>query len=253
MCWTSNGPPVCPWRGAGRAVLWCMEAPVVTVGVDASSVESRLQLGAIRCPGCGDRLAGWGHARRRVVRGAGPGGGEPVGVRPRRARCCGCRRTHVLLPVFMLVRRADTVEVIGAALAARAAGAGARSIARTLGRPVETGRGGRRRFGGRLAAVRVVFTGLAVRVGVDPGVDQVPPAAETAWADAVAAIGAAAASVGSRFGGPVQVWRTACAVSAGGLLGPSSAVSWPGLSGWLSGWLSVSAGRFDAGAGCNTS
>ncbi len=106
---------------------------MVTVEADAAGVERRLAEGLIGCPGCGGRLAGWGRARPRVVRGL-------EGVRrlvPRRARCRGCKVTHVLLPVFVLVRRADTVEVIGAAVTARAGGAGVRTIAAGLGRPVE--------------------------------------------------------------------------------------------------------------------
>lgn len=59
-------------------------------------------------------------------------------VRPRRARCAGCGRTQVLLPAALSVRRADAVEVIGTALAAKAAGSGYRTIAALLGRPVST-------------------------------------------------------------------------------------------------------------------
>jgi len=55
-------------------------------------------------------------------------------LRPRRARCPGCLVTHVLLlPVTVLVRRGYAVEVIGAALLARAAGAGHRTIGGRLG------------------------------------------------------------------------------------------------------------------------
>jgi hypothetical protein len=77
-----------------------------------------------------------------------------VRVRPRRARCAGCGATHVLLPVVLLLRRADAVVVIGTALSAKAGGAGYRRIAVGLGRPVETVRGWLRRFAGRVEAVR---------------------------------------------------------------------------------------------------
>jgi hypothetical protein len=66
--------------------------------------------------------------------------------------------THVLLPVVVLLRRADLAVVIAAALAAKAAGAGYRPIAAALGRPVETVRGWLGRFGGRLEPVRALFT-----------------------------------------------------------------------------------------------
>jgi hypothetical protein len=144
-----------------------------------------------------------------------------VSVRPRRTRCCGCRATHVLLPVGVLARRADVVTVIGAALAAKATGVGARPIAAWLERPLGTVRGWLARFGGRVEAVRGWFTRLFCAVAVDP----VPPdPAGSVWADAVAAITVAAAAVASRFAvAGVTVWQVACAASGGRLLAPG----WP--------------------------
>lgn len=204
---------------------------MVTVEADAAGVERRLGEGRIGCPGCGGRLAGWGWARARVVRGL----DRVQRLVPRRARCRGCGVTHVLLPVFVLVRRADTVEVIGAAVAARAGGAGVRAIAGVLGRPVETVRGWLRRLAGRLELVRGWFTAVAVAVVVDP----VPPGpAGSAWADLVAAVVAAASAVAVRFGPAPAVmaaadrlaagwvWRAAAAMSSGCLLAPS----WPVVS-----------------------
>src|SRR6476661_10970338 len=116
-------------------------APVMTVGLDGATVENVLRSGLLYCPaiGCGERLAPWGWARGRVVRGAGR-------LRPRRGRCCGCRRTQVLLPASVLLRRADAVTVIGAALLARAAGAGHRRVAVLVGVPASTVRGWLRRI-----------------------------------------------------------------------------------------------------------
>lgn len=191
---------------------------MLTVGVDAALVEGRLARGELACPGCGGELRPWGWARRRVLREA---GGLRV-VRPRRSRCGSCGVSHVLLPVFALLRRADAVSVIGAALAAKAAGAGVRRIAAAVGRPVETVRGWLRRFAGRAEAVRVVFTALLVSVGVDP----VPPAAmRSAFADAVAAVAGAAVAVSSRWlgVGELPLWGLAVAVSGGRLLAPG----WP--------------------------
>jgi hypothetical protein len=128
----------------------------------------------------------------------------------------------VLLPVFALLRRADLAEVIGAALAAKAAGAGARVIAGRLGRPVATVRGWLRRFGARAEVVRAFFTGLLVEVGVDP----VPPAqAVSVFADAVAAVAGASVAAASRWPGigEVPAWWLACAASGGRLLAPG----WP--------------------------
>lgn len=92
-----------------------------------------------------------------------------VVVRPRRARCSSCRVSHVLLPVFALLRRADLVEVIGAVLSAKAAGSGARTIAAGLARPVETVRGWLRTFAGRAEALRAWFSGAAGRYEGGPG------------------------------------------------------------------------------------
>jgi hypothetical protein len=133
--------------------------------------------------------------------------------------------SHVLLPVFALVRRADLAEVIGAALSAKAAGSGARRIAASLGRPVETVRGWLRAFAGRAEALRAWFTALLVDIGVDP----VPPAqAHTPFADAVAAVLGAVVAARSRWPrvGEVSPWWWACAASTGRLLAPS----WPGDS-----------------------
>ena len=96
---------------------------MLTVGKDAAGVERLLVIRAAGVPGVWRAAGGWGHARPRVIRGE---GGERWRLRPRRARCSGCRRTHVLLPVSVLARRADAATVIGAALAGAAAGLGHR-------------------------------------------------------------------------------------------------------------------------------
>ena len=90
---------------------------MLTVETDVGAVEERLGSGRLACPGCSGLLAGWGHARGRRVRGA----DGVLWVVPRRSRCTGCRATHVLLPVVLLLRRADTAAVIGAGLTAKAA------------------------------------------------------------------------------------------------------------------------------------
>jgi hypothetical protein len=188
---------------------------VLTVGADVAEVESRLVSGDMECPVCGGVLAPWGWARERVLR----SGSGVVRLRPRRARCGGCGGSHVLLPVFALVRRVDLAEVIGAALVAKAAGAGARTIAARLGRPVDTVRGWLRRFAGRAEQIRAYFTVLLVDAGVDP----VPPAATAVvFADAVSAVVGAWAAVSSRWPdvGEVSPWHLAAAASHGRLLAP---------------------------------
>jgi hypothetical protein len=199
---------------------------VLTVEADPAVVEQRLRAGELICPVCAGVLAPWAWARPRLLRGL----GCQAWVRPRRGRCRGCERAHVLLPVDALVRRADAVEVIGSALADKAAGLGHRRIAERLGRAVSTVRGWLRRMRSRAEAVRAAFTALAVTVAVDASL---PAAASTLFGDAVEAIGAAAAAAARRFGvRVVSGWRLASAVSAGRLLAPgwpaeSINTSWP--------------------------
>lgn len=189
---------------------------MLTVETDAVVVEERLRSGRLACPGCAGVLAGWGRARARTVRGL----DGAVSLAPRRSRCTGCRATHVLLPVLLLVRRADTAAVIGAAIVAKAAGGGHRRIAEQLGRSPGTVRGWLRRFGGRVEAVRTVFTVRARALAPDP---VLPGPAGSPWADAVAAVRAAAVAFTVRFAVEVPVWQVAVAVSAGQLLSPA----WP--------------------------
>ena len=153
-------------------------------------------------------VAAVGLGRTRTLR----DDGGAVVSRPRRSRCGECGGSHVLLPVFALLRRADAVSVIGAALAARAGGAGVRKVAAVVGRPVETVRGWLRCFTDRAEAVRVAFTALLVGVGVDP----VPPAATSSvFADAVAAIVGASMAARSRWPeiGELPAWLLAAAVT----------------------------------------
>jgi hypothetical protein len=200
----------------------CTEAPVLTVGKDDRDVEERLVAGRLGCPhpGCGRRLGPWGHARPRVLRGA---GGLRWRLRPRRARCVGCGRTHVLLPVGALVRRADVAVVIGAALVAKAAGCGHRRIAERLGRPAATVRGWLRRFTARAGWLRAAFTTLLCELDADP---PLPEPQGSAVADAVAAIVAAMGAVAGRWSLLIGVspWELAAAVTSGRLLSPGSRV-----------------------------
>lgn len=190
---------------------------MVTVEADAGGVEERLRAGALVCPACSGVLAGWGRARGRSVRDS----DGPLWIVPRRSRCTSCGVTHVLLPVLMLVRRADVVAVIGSALVAKAAGMGHRRIAAGLSRAAETVRGWLRCFAGRVEAVRAVFTRWCRALAADP---VLPGPAGSDWADALAAITAAAGAVAARFGlGTVACWELACAVSSGRLLAPG----WP--------------------------
>jgi transposase-like protein len=184
------------------------------VGSDVGEVERELREGRLCCPRCRGALHPWGHARARPVRGR--VGTAAVRVRPRRSRCAGCAGTHVLLVEVLLCRRADVVGVIGSALTAKAGGAGHRRIAAVLGRAASTVRGWLRRFAAHAERVRVVFTGLAH--AFDPALPEAAPSGSR-FADAVAAIGAAARAASLRLG-PRRPWPFAARVSGGRLLGP---------------------------------
>lgn len=195
---------------------------MVTVEVDPERVESRLAAGEVACPSCPDGvLVRWGFARsRRVV-------GSAELVRPRRSRCRTCAVTHVLLPVTLLLRRAYLAELIWAAVVAKATGSGHRLIGARLGIPGSTVRGWLRVIGGRAEVVRHWFLAVAVAAGVEVSI---PKATGSRCGDVIAAVGAAAAAVTTRFGdlsviGAVTLARVAVACSGGRLLSPGWACS----------------------------
>lgn len=125
--------------------------------------------------------------------------------------------THVLLAVSCLLRRADGVEVIGAALRAKAGGAGHRAIARSSGRPESTVRGWLRAFARNAETARSVLTGLLVQL--DPLTGPLP-VRRSVFADAVEVVGVCAAAARRRLGvvGAVSPWQLAAAVTCGRLL-----------------------------------
>lgn len=182
----------------------------MTVGLDAAAVEIDLRSGRLSCPrvDCGERLGPWGSARKRTVRGAGR-------LQPRRGRCRGCRRTQVLLPVSVLLRRADAVTVIGAALLAKAGGVGHRRIAAPLEVPSSTLRGWLRRV---VTVGQQVVAVLAV-TAAELGVEFAPPAATVGPVAAVVELlGVLAAAVARRLGGSCSPWRLAAVLTGGRLL-----------------------------------
>jgi hypothetical protein len=139
-------PPSRRRRGVRRSGTCVRQrARVLTVTVDSSVLEPSWRLGGLHCPGCGGRLAAWGIAREREVRML-----DGVrSLRPRRACCRECEKTHVLLPGWSVPRRRDGAEVIGAALLHKARGAGHRSQSHDRGAawaPAGTVRGWLRAF-----------------------------------------------------------------------------------------------------------
>jgi hypothetical protein len=135
--------------------------------------------------------------------------------RLRRSICRPCAATHVLVPQDTLLRRRDSVEVIGAALTAKAEeGKGHRSIAQTLGRPASTVRGWLRAFSLRAEAIREHFVRWTYTI--DPHHDDRSAGGST-FADAVDAIGVFGIVAVRRFG-PRPVWSLASFVTGGALL-----------------------------------
>jgi hypothetical protein len=190
---------------------------MLTVGVDPGVVESALGVGELVCPaaGCGGRLAPWGWARRRGVRGEDVE--EVVWFRPRRSRCVSCLVSHVLLPATVLLRRADVVEVIGAGLLLAAGGKGYRPVAAAVGRAVSTVRRWVRRAAELAPQVVVALTTVGAGFGsafVVPG----PVAGRVG--SVVEMLGALGLAAGRVLGGSVPPWRLAAVVTGGRLLSP---------------------------------
>ena len=183
---------------------------MLIVCAEVALVEAELLGGLLACPSCRGVLRPWGYARERVTRRV----SGDWRWRPRRARCRGCRGTHVLLAEVCLSRRQDEVELIGRAIEAHVGGEGHRPIAGRLGVPAGTVRGWLRRFDQRAEQVRALFTRCAV--ALDPELGSVLPAGSVV-ADVLEAIGVAARAWVLRFG-PRPVWRIVSRLSAGGLL-----------------------------------
>ena len=78
-------------------------------------------------------------------------------VRPRRARCGSCDRTHVLLPCRLLKRRRDAASDVGVVLEAYAEQTGYRRAARALDIPVPTARNWVRQLRGRWDLIAAWF------------------------------------------------------------------------------------------------
>lgn len=198
---------------------------MLTVDHDEVSVELDLVAGVLKCPGCGGQLRPWSFARsRRIRHGL---GAEMIMVvhRPRRARCCECAATHVLLPVILAARRADVASVIACAVALKAAsGTGHRKVAAWLGRPVSTVRGWLRSVAVSAAAMTAMFTGFLLRDAPD---------AATVWPAPVASSIGAALVVVEAYAG-VLAARRAVDMVAWHVAGLSAVGPWFFSGSW---WL----------------
>lgn len=176
---------------------------MITV-LDPDAARTALAAGELACPqsGCDGQLRPWSKAGVRRVRGR---DGTSVRLRPDRARCRACRRSHVLLPAQFLPRRGYDVHVVGAALLEAAEGAGYRRAAAAVDVPASTVRGW-------LTSVRARSTTLvagALELIRAAGQDPPWPARLPAWAgwrlsEAVAALAAAARGYALALARPIR-------------------------------------------------
>ncbi len=184
---------------------------------EPAKVEADLVEGRLSCPCCSGVLAPWSFARRRRVRAE----AGPAQLRPRRGRCRGCAKTHVLLPDQLLCRRVDVVAVIGRALAAVARGTGWPAVAVLVGRPFSTVWGWLHRARARAAQLAVHFLAWAHRLDANLAP---PPRGRSGLADAVEAVALAARAASLRLG-PRPAWSWASVLSGGALLSNTSSPS----------------------------
>lgn len=183
--------------------------------LDHADAEGDLTASAISCPSCtSGRLRPWGYARTRVLRGL---HGARRSVRPRRARCRDCAATHVLLPADVPLRRADTIEVVAAALLAHQAGDGHRLIATDLNVPHDTVRSWLRRITARAEWLRHRATAWAH--GCDPELSPITPTGSR-LGDALEALGVAVAAHRRRLGTNTSAWQLLAMIAGGRLLAP---------------------------------
>lgn len=186
---------------------------VVEVSVDAFvAVRGRVQTPRPeRCPACGH---GWvifdGWRSRQTRRG-------PVDIHRVLCTSEACGRSHSCWPDVLVGRRVDLAELIGAALEAKVAGGDQgtnRQIGDRLGVPAATVRGWVRRFA--VVAEGLTVQLLAVAADADPMVRGPPPGSDSRVA--VAMVETVAGAIARLSGEPVNRWRFAVKVTAGGLL-----------------------------------
>lgn len=167
--------------------------------------EQALGTGEIGCPhpGCGGSLARWGYGRRRRIRSL---GARTLDVRPRRARCTRCTGTQILLPAAVQPRLADSTDVIGTALASKAAGHGHRRIATALDRPPSTVRRWMRRATHNAHLQWLWERGSQALIRLDPDAFNQLPRATSPLRDALTVLVAAACAACQRLGLTEPLW-----------------------------------------------
>jgi hypothetical protein len=137
------------------------------------------------------------------------------------------------LPAGVLLRRADAVTVIGAALLAKASGCGHRRVAELVGRSATTVRGWLRRIGqvaDRVLAVLAAAAAAAAEFGAEFGAEFVAPAPTTDPVGAVVElVGALTRAAARRLDGSCEPWRLAAVLCGSRLLAPTGPDLGPGV------------------------
>ena len=186
------------------------------VVLDQAQAHRELDAGLLPCWRCSAPLRSWGYARPRSLR---LSCGARVSLRPRRARCRSCATTDVLLPAFAPLRSAYSIEVVGQALVSSAQGRSHRTIAVDLGLPQDTVRGWIRKVSGRAEWLRTTATAAAHTFDAmfDP---PLPTKTGSLLAEAIEALGAAAAAARRMFGPVATPWELLAVIAQGHLLAP---------------------------------
>ena len=169
------------------------------------------------------RPVGWPRGDTAGNGRSGCAAGAVARLRPRRARCRSCRRTRILLPSWCAPRRADGIEVIGAAAGLAMAGAGHRPVAAALGVPAGTVRGWLRRLRARAGQLRAHAIGELNGLGFYPPGPPSEPAGSP-LGDALNAVAAAVDCARRNFGhGPEMTWPLAGRLGLARFLMPAPA------------------------------
>jgi hypothetical protein len=175
------------------------------------------------CPACMTPMLFWS-GYERYLRHL----GATARIWIRRARCKPCAVSHALIPSFVLLRRLDSVGVIGASVAkVIGAGRGVRPVAEEAGVPHTTARDWCRRFRSLAPVLAAGFAALAVELG-----SGVPPVAATAGGCALVAMAAAWTRARSGSGRSIPaLWPFVGLVAGGGLLAATTHPPWAAAAG----------------------
>ena len=162
------------------------------------------------CPACSASMTFWSGYTRSLRT-----GDRCVRLWVPRARCGPCRTTHALLPTFVVLRRLDTVETIGAVLDGVVDGpGGVRPVAERFDVPHTTARGWLRRFREQAEQLAVAFAALAVELGGEI----LGPVADVARRALQAMTAASDAAFSLPGWQALGHWRFVCAVVGGRIL-----------------------------------